>query len=320
MIEARTGEDKKGSIMKCPPLEELPKAPAGKAGWPWTEESTRLPDSMPDGKTWPKISIVTPALNQRPFIEETIRSILLQGYPEIEYIIIDGGSTDGSLELIAQYSPWVRCVVEKGEGQSAAANRGFKLVTGDLIGWQNSDDFYGPDSFRQAALAAAQYPDRDVFHGMVRGFQGQKSQPPWLFESCEEFSQESLLNEVCVKNQSMFFRRRIFDRGMFLEDNLHYAMDQEFFWRLSLEGFRYQMVPSMIGYYRQHENAKSNTYNVRNDLEPYAMLRGLCRDKRLDRSLRRKVRAQLRQRFLSSFSSARRTILKKLAIELILPI
>jgi GT2 family glycosyltransferase len=155
---------------------------------------------------------------------------------------------------------------------------------------------------------------------MVRGFQGQKSQPPWLFESCEEFSQESLLNEVCVKNQSMFFRRRIFDRGMFLEDNLHYAMDQEFFWRLSLEGFRYQMVPSMIGYYRQHENAKSNTYNVRNDLEPYAMLRGLCRDKRLDRRLRLKVRAQLRQRFLSSFSSARRTILKKLAIELILPI
>jgi glycosyltransferase involved in cell wall biosynthesis len=275
---------------------------------------------MPGGQPWPKISIVTPALNQRPFIEETIRSILLQGYPEIEHIIVDGGSTDGSLELIAQYSPWVRCVVEKGEGQSAAANRGFRLVTGDLIGWQNSDDFYAPGNFRHAALAAVQYPDHDVFHGTVRGFQGQNSQPPWLFESCEEFSQESLLNEVCVKNQSMFFRRRIFDRGMFLEDNLHYAMDQEFFWRLSLEGFRYQMVPSMIGYYRQHENAKSNTYNVRNDLEPYAMLRGLCRDKRLDRSLRRKVRAQLRQRFLSSFSSARRTILKKLAIELILPI
>jgi hypothetical protein len=204
--------------MECPSLAELPKAPAGKAGWPWTEESTRLPDTMPDGKPWPKISIVTPHLNQRPFIEETIRSILLQGYPDIEHIIIDGGSTDGSLELIAQYSPWVRCVVEKGEGQSAAANRGFRLVTGDLIGWQNSDDFYGLDSFRQAALAAVEYPDRDVFHGMVFGFQGQNSQPPWLFESCEEFSQERLLNDVCVKNQSMFFRRKIFERGVFLKD------------------------------------------------------------------------------------------------------
>jgi glycosyltransferase involved in cell wall biosynthesis len=275
---------------------------------------------MPDGKPWPKISIVTPHLNQRPFIEETIRSILLQGYPEIEHIIIDGGSTDGSLELIAQYSPWVRCVVEKGEGQSAAANRGFKLVTGDLIGWQNSDDFYGPDNFRQAALAAVQYPDRDVFHGMVRGFQGHNSQPPWLFENCEEFSQKSLLNELCVMNQSMFLRRKIFERGVFLKDRLHFAMDQEFFWRLSLEGFRYQLVPSMIGYYRQHESAKSTTYHMRSDLESYAMLRGLCRDKRLDRRLRLKVRAHLRQRFLSSFSSARRTILKKLAIELILPI
>jgi glycosyltransferase involved in cell wall biosynthesis len=306
--------------MQCPSLAELPKAPAERTGWPWTEESTRLPDTMPAGNPWPKVSIVTPHLNQRPFIEETIRSILLQGYPEIEHIIIDGGSTDGSLELIAQYSPWVRCVVEKGEGQSAAANRGFKLITGDLIGWQNSDDFYGPDNFRQAALAAAQYPDRDVFHGTVRGFQGQNSQPPWLFESCIEFSQERLLKEVCVKNQSMFFRRKIFERGVFLEDNLHYAMDQEFFWRLSLEGFQYQAVPSMIGYYRQHENAKSNVYNVRNDLEPYALLRSLCRDKRLDRRLRLKVRAQLRHRFLSSFSSARRTILKKLVPELILPI
>lgn len=306
--------------MQCPSLAELPEAPAEKTGWPWTEESTRLQDTMPDGKPWPKISIVTPHLNQRPFIEETIRSILLQGYPEVEHIIIDGGSTDGSLELIAQYAPWVRCVVEKGEGQSAAANRGFKLVTGDLIGWQNSDDFYGPDNFHQAALAAAQYPLGDVFHGTVRGFQGQNSQPPWLFESCEKFSQESLLDEVCVKNQSMFFRRKIFDRGVFLEDGLHYSMDQEFFWRLSLEGFEYQVVPSMIGYYRQHENAKSNKYNVLNDLEPYAMLRGLCRDKRLDRRLRLKARAHLRQRFLTSFSSARRTILKKLALELILPI
>jgi len=76
----------------------------------------------------------------------------------------------------------------------------------------------------------------------------------------------------------------------------------------------------MIGYYRQHENAKSTTYHARSDLEYYAMLRGLCRDQRLDRRLRLKVRAHLRQKFLRSFSSARKTILNKLAIELILPI
>ena len=306
--------------MLCPAITELPKPPANQTGWPWTEESERVPDSMPDGRPWPKISVVTPHLNQRPFIEEMIRSILLQGYPDIEHLVIDGGSTDGSLELIAQYSSWVKCVVEKGEGQSAALNRGFRLATGDLIGWQNSDDFYGPDAFRQAALAAAEHPDCAIFNGMVRGFQGHESLPPWIFENCNEFSQEKLLKEVCVMNQSMFLRRGVFERGVFLRDDLHFAMDQEFFWRLSLEGFRYHMVPSMIGYYRQHENAKSTTYSVRADLEPYAILRGLCRDRRLDRRLRLSAREQLRARFLRSFFNARRTLIKKLVVELILPI
>jgi glycosyltransferase involved in cell wall biosynthesis len=306
--------------MRCPTLAELPKPPLNKTGWPWTEETERLPDVMPGGEAWPKISIVTPLLNQRPFIEETIRSILLQGYPEIEHLIIDGGSTDGSLEVIAKYSRWVKCSVHKREGQSASVNWGFREAAGELIGWQNSDDFYGPDNFRQAALAAAQYPEHDIFNGMVCGFMGIESRPPWLFENCKEFSQESLLREMCVMNQSMFFRRKLFERGVFLSDHLQYAMDQEFFWRLSLEGFRYQLVPTMISYYRQHENAKSTSYNVLSDLEPYALLRRLCTDKRLDRRLRRQARAQLRERFLKSFFNGRRTLLKKLAIELILPI
>jgi len=306
--------------MQCPTLADLPKPPADKSGWPWNEESVRLPATMPDGEPWPKISIVTPHLNQRPFIEETIRSILLQGYPDIEHIIVDGGSNDGSLEVIAQYSPWVKCVVEKGEGQSAAVNRGFRLATGDLIGWQNSDDFYGADNFCQAALAAARHPNCDVFNGTVRGFQGQDSRPPWIFENCHEFSRQKLLEEVCVMNQSMFFRRSIFERGIFLKDHLHYAMDQEFFWRLSLEGCYFQVVPSMVGYYRQHENAKSTTYDVRSDLESYAILRDLSRDTRLERRLRVKARKQLRRRFLKSFFNARRTLLKKLVKELILPI
>ncbi|MGB0063093.1 MAG: glycosyltransferase family 2 protein, partial [Terracidiphilus sp.] len=298
----------------------LPKPLQGKAGWPWTEESERLADAMPDGTPWPKITVVTPLLNQRQFIEETIRSILLQGYPDVEHIVIDGGSTDGSLDVIGLYSQWVQCVVQKGEGQSAAINRGFRLATGHLIGWQNSDDFYGADSFCQAALAAEERPDCDIFNGTVRGFHGQDSRPPWIFESCNEFSQEKLLDEVCVMNQSMFFRRAIFERGIFLRDDLHFAMDQDFFWRLSLEGFRYHRVPSLTGYYRQHENAKSTSYNVRADLEPYAILRGLCKDKRLDRRLRLRARAQLRERFLKSFFHARRTLFKKLSVELILPI
>ena len=122
--------------MRCPTLAELPSPLPGTTGWPWREETRQLPNTLPDGSPWPRISIVTPSFNQGKYIEETIRSILLQGYPNLEYIIMDGGSNDGSLEIIKKYEPWLALwVSEKDRGQSHAINKGFLSSTGDVVAW-----------------------------------------------------------------------------------------------------------------------------------------------------------------------------------------
>jgi glycosyltransferase involved in cell wall biosynthesis len=109
---------------------------------------------MPDGTAWPKISIVTPSFNQGQFIEETIRSVLLQGYPNLEYIIIDGGSTDDSVDIIRKYEPWLTYwVSEKDRGQSHAINKGMAIAKGDVLAYINSDDTYMEGALAKAAAA-----------------------------------------------------------------------------------------------------------------------------------------------------------------------
>src|SRR6185369_4233383 len=114
----------------------------------------------------PKISIVTPSFNQAPFLERTIQSVLDQGYENLEYIIIDGGSKDGSVDIIRKYSSrlayWVS---EPDSGQSDAINKGLRSASGDWLAWQNSDDVYYPGAFASLARAAAAHPDAGLITG-----------------------------------------------------------------------------------------------------------------------------------------------------------
>jgi GT2 family glycosyltransferase len=127
--------------MESPRLGDLPAPPPGRTGWPWTEQSAPLPPTMADGAPWPRITIVTPSYNQAKYVEATLRSILLQSYPNLEYIVMDGGSRDGSVEIIKRYAPWLtHWVSERDGGQSAAVNKGLRLGTGMFATWTNSDD------------------------------------------------------------------------------------------------------------------------------------------------------------------------------------
>ncbi|NOW98767.1 glycosyltransferase family 2 protein [Mucilaginibacter sp. SG564] len=130
--------------------ETLPQPQSDKTGWPWTEETS--PSVYDERITWPKLTIVTPSYNQGHFLEETIRSVLLQNYPNLEYIVIDGGSTDGSQEILEKYSPWISYwQSKKDEGQSNAINLGFSLASGNYYAWINSDDYYLKNTFHLVA-------------------------------------------------------------------------------------------------------------------------------------------------------------------------
>jgi len=155
--------------MRCPCLNELPRPPAGKQGWPWTMESGRAPETAPQGGAWPRISIVTPSYNQGRYIEGTIRSVLLQGYPDLEYIVIDGGSTDRTKEVIKKYEPWISYwVSEKDRGQSHAINKGLARATGKLFSWLNSDDLLLPDALSSLARAVLGDPQAVAWVGACR--------------------------------------------------------------------------------------------------------------------------------------------------------
>ncbi|HVY70699.1 MAG TPA: glycosyltransferase family 2 protein [Verrucomicrobiae bacterium] len=229
----------------------------------------------------PKISVVTPSFNQAPFLEETIRSVLLQNYPNLEFLIFDGGSTDGSVEVLRKYAPWLAYWTSaKDRGQTDALNQGFRRATGEWIAWQNSDDFYAPGAFHAAALAVTTAKDAGIFYGPItlcdmQG--GQRSEA-----AIHPFEVNQLARILFpLGNQSMFFHQGIFQAGHFLDESFHWCMDHEFFWRLWLAGIKFQFVPTMRGFYRQHDSAKSHAFARRSSGELAAICERLLANPRL---------------------------------------
>lgn len=219
--------------MRCPTLDQLPPPPPGKTGWPWTEESQRLPDVTPDGAAWPRISVVTPSYNQGQFLEETIRSVLLQGYPDLEYIVIDGGSTDESVDVIRRYAPWLaHWVSEADRGQSDAINKGFARSTGAVFNWLNSDDIYVADALAEVGRCYHAAPGRVVAGpvltlkepGLGRAWQGGVSRQLGLsVESLVKFWEE----RFAYYQQGVFFPRAVWAQVGGLDMTLHYVMDYD---------------------------------------------------------------------------------------------
>jgi glycosyltransferase involved in cell wall biosynthesis len=240
-------------------VDALPVPPLGRAGWPWTIGCDPLPATLPDGSPWPRISIVTPSYNQAEFLEETIRSVLLQGYPNLEYIIIDGGSTDATIDIIKKYESYIAYwVSEPDRGQSNALNKGIQRATGQVLGWQNSDDFYQPNAFKHAISKLQQDPTIDIVYGKVDSI----DQGSQFIQSnyVSAFNLIDMIPWANMFNQSMFFRLKdIADQTVAIDEAFHHYMDLDLFWRLALQGRRFAFVPEISACFRLHDNAKGFT-------------------------------------------------------------
>jgi glycosyltransferase involved in cell wall biosynthesis len=237
-------------------VKDLPPPPIGKQGWPWTVGTKPLA-SRSDGLPWPKLSIVTPSYNQGEFLEATIRSVLLQGYPNLEYIIIDGGSSDESVGIIKKYQRWLTFwVSEPDDGQTAAINRGLERSTGEYLGWLNSDDLYAKGAFRRVVNAFIDKPECIVVHGnrIVINQSGQVIGA----SSLPNFNPPTV--SVPVYSETAFWTRTAMEKVGLLNVDLDFSMDLEFFTRLFLQGEgQFIKLDHYLGYLRAHSLAKGAT-------------------------------------------------------------
>ena len=184
---------------------------------------------------YPLVSIVTPSFNSGRFIAETIESVRNQDYPSIEHIVIDGGSNDGTVEILKRF-PQLHWVSEPDSGQSEALNKGFRFAKGEIIGWLNADDTYQPSTVSTAIHFLQENPSIDCVYSDVQVIDdtGQligvsRSQP---------FDLWTLVQTNFMKQPTVFMRRRIIEKLKGVDESLHYVMDQELWLRVGLAGFK----------------------------------------------------------------------------------
>jgi glycosyltransferase involved in cell wall biosynthesis len=186
-----------------------------------------------------RISIVTPSLNQGGFIERTVRSVLEQrGEFELEYLVFDGGSTDGTREIMGRYADRLRFVVEPDTGQANAVNKGFRAATGEVVGWVNSDDLLLPGTLARVAEAFRSRPDLLWLHGRCEIVdEDDRAIRRWVSaykdRRSRRYSREALLVENFVSQVTVFWRRSVHERVGYLDESLRYTFDYDFWLRLS---------------------------------------------------------------------------------------
>ena len=215
--------------------------------------------------TIPQISVVTPSFNQARYIEETLQSVRNQECPSLEHIVVDGASTDGTVDLLKRYCSmpgWqhLRWISEPDTGQCDALNKGFRMAKGNIIGWLNSDDRYERDCVSKALEALEINQAVDFVYGdyLIIDETGKEL----ILKREIDFDWDIMLCGLnYIAQPNVFFRKRVFETLGYLNDSLHYVMDYEFWLRAASHGFRFQHIPSPFAACRWHLDAKTVSRN-----------------------------------------------------------
>lgn len=247
--------------MHCPTLSELPAPPEGKTGWPWTKETSPFPQEHVKETSWPKISIVTPSYNQGHYIEETIRSVLLQGYPDIEYTVMDGGSTDETISILKKYEKFLHWVSERDEGQADAIAKGFDKASGSILAWINSDDSYLPRAFWNISEVFKKNSECVFVHGDV---QVVDQTGKYLYTNVAVRPNRFLsVNTAMGKwpQPGCFWTREAYYKAGGVDRTYQFCMDLDLFIRLVAVGDAMCIGREPVANFRLHKDSKTTTWS-----------------------------------------------------------
>ena len=216
---------------------------------------------MSDDSSFPLISILTPSFNRAGMIETAIQSVLNQNYPKVEHIIMDGGSTDGTIEVLKKY-PHLRVISEPDQGMYDAINRGLKIFEGNYICFLNDDDMFPPDVFPKIIEAFSQHHKADAIVGKALVFSQSHERPDYILAlDFQRTLLDQFLNGGKLIFNSWFFRRQLFSNIGLLDDRYQIAGDMEFLIRFVLNGSTVWELPDVLYYYRQHSKSKTFSEN-----------------------------------------------------------